>query len=44
MNIEVILKDMTRIYPSYSPEHRKGVIEFYANLFESGEIAGWKII
>jgi hypothetical protein len=44
MTIEVILKDMTKIYPSYDPEYRKGILEFYSNLFENGEIVGWKVI
>lgn len=44
MTIEVILKDMSTIYPSYDPEHRKAIIEFYSNLFENGEIVGWKVV
>lgn len=44
MNLEVILRDMTKIYPSYDPAHRKGVLAFYENLFNNGDIVGWKVI
>jgi len=44
MNIEVILNDMTKLYPSYAPEHREPVLEYYAKMFEQGLIAGWKVI
>jgi hypothetical protein len=43
MNIEVILLDGTKIFPSYDPEHRKGVIEFYSDQFDKGLIMGWAI-
>ena len=44
MNMEIILKDGTKLYPSYAPEHRKPVLEYYANLFEIGELISWKVI
>ena len=44
MNLEIILNDMTTIYPSYAPEHKAKVIEFYKDKFEKGLIAGWAII
>jgi hypothetical protein len=43
MNIEVILKDGSKIYPSYDPEHRKTVLAFYQDIFEKGEIIGWAV-
>jgi hypothetical protein len=44
MNLEIILNDMTKIYPSYDPEHKESVIAFYKARFEEGSIAGWAII
>jgi hypothetical protein len=44
MTVEVKFHDGSAIYPSYDPEHRKAILEFYANLFDKGEIASWKII
>ncbi len=44
MNLEIILKDGSTIYPSYAPEHRDSVKAFYMNLFDKGEIIGWAII
>jgi hypothetical protein len=44
MTIEVILKDMSTIYPSYDPEHRKEVIRYYSEQFELGNIVAWKIV
>ena len=44
MNLEIILNDMTKIYPSYDPQHKAQVIEFYKARFEEGSIAGWAII
>jgi hypothetical protein len=44
MNMEIILKDGSVIYPSYAPEHRQPVLEFYAKLFEQGELLSWKVI
>jgi hypothetical protein len=44
MNVEVTLVDGTKIYPSYSPEHRKSVIEFYSTQFDKGLIMGWAIV
>jgi hypothetical protein len=42
--MEITLKDMSKIYPSYSPEHRQPVLEYYAKMFELGLIAAWKVI
>lgn len=44
MTVEVMFKDGSAIYPSYDPEHRKSVLEFYTNLFDKGEIISWKVI
>lgn len=44
MTVEVILKDMTTIYPSFDPEHRKEVIRWYSEQFEAGRIVAWKIL
>lgn len=44
MNMEIILKDGSYIYPSYAPEHKASVIAFYKDLYEKGEITGWGII
>jgi hypothetical protein len=44
MNLEIILKDGTTIYPSYDPEHKVGVIAFYKDLFDRGLITGWGIV
>lgn len=44
MTVKVMFQDGSVIYPSYDPEHRKSIIEFYSNLFENGEIVGWAIV
>ena len=44
MTVEVILKDGKRIYPSFDPEHRNGVLEYYSELFERGEIIYWGVM
>jgi hypothetical protein len=44
MNLEIILKDGTSIYPSYDPQHKDAIIEFYKARFEEGTITGWAII
>jgi hypothetical protein len=44
MNMEITLLDGTNIYPSYDPEHRKGVLEFYADKFDKGLIMAWKVV
>lgn len=44
MTIKVVLRDGTVLYPAYDPEHRKGVIEFYADKFEKGLIREWGIV
>jgi hypothetical protein len=44
MTIEVMLLDGHKIYPSYDPEHRKAILEFYADKFDKGLIMGWKVI
>jgi hypothetical protein len=44
MNMEIILKDGTTIYPSYSPEHRFEVLKYYARMFEQGLLISWKVI
>jgi len=44
MTVEVMFHDGSAIYPSYDPEHRKTILEFYANLFDKGEIMSWKVI
>jgi hypothetical protein len=44
MNLEIILKDGTSIYPSYDPQHKAQVIEFYKEMFDKGQITGWAII
>lgn len=44
MNLEIILKDGTSIYPSYDPEHKVSVIAFYKEMFDKGQITGWAII
>ena len=44
MNMEIILKDGTSIYPSYDPEHKDTVIAFYKDLYAKGQITGWGIL
>lgn len=44
MNMEIILKDGTYIYPSYAPEHKAEVLKFYKSMYEKGQITGWAII
>lgn len=44
MNLEIILKDGSSIYPSYAPEHKDSVIAFYKDRYEKGLITGWAII
>jgi hypothetical protein len=44
MTVEVMFHDGSKIYPSYDPEHRKSILEFYAKLFDNGEILGWKVV
>jgi hypothetical protein len=44
MNLEIILKDGTSIYPSYDPQHKASVIAFYKDMFDKGLITGWGII
>lgn len=44
MNMEIILKDGTTIYPSYDPEHKDSVLKFYKDLYAKGLITGWGIL
>jgi hypothetical protein len=44
MNMEIILKDGTTIYPSYDPEHKDSVVKFYKDLYAKGLITGWGIL
>ena len=44
MNMEIILKDGSSIYPSFDLEHKAKVIAFYKDLYERGEITGWGIL
>jgi hypothetical protein len=44
MTVKVMFHDGSAIYPSYDPEHRKSILEFYANLFDKGEIMGWEVL
>jgi hypothetical protein len=44
MNIEVTLLDGSKLFPSYDPAHRKGVLAFYEDKFEKGLISGWKVL
>jgi hypothetical protein len=39
-----MLLDGHKIFPSYDPEHRKAILEFYADKFDKGLIMGWKVI
>jgi hypothetical protein len=43
MNVVVQALDGSKIYPSYSPEHKAHVSEFYATKVANGEIAGYII-
>jgi hypothetical protein len=38
MNVTVTNNDLSQITYGYSPEHYAGVVEFYSNLVQSGEI------
>lgn len=44
MNMEIILKDGTTIYPSYDPQHKDEVLKFYKSMYEKGQITGWGIL
>ena len=44
MTVAVTLHNGKTIYPSYDPEHRKGIIEFYSNQFDNGLIQAWRIV
>lgn len=43
MNVVVQALDGSKIYPSYSPDHKASVTEFYANKMANNEIAGYII-
>lgn len=44
MTIEVILKDGSSIFPSFDPEHKEAVVEFYKGLYAKGLITGWGLV
>jgi hypothetical protein len=44
MNMEIILKDGTYLYPSYDPAHKATIVKFYKDMYEKGLITGWGII
>ena len=41
MNVTVALNDGSQIYPSYDPEHKDTVIEFYNNAVANHLITGY---
>ncbi len=43
MNVVVQYADGSKIYPSYSPDHKDSVISFYADVLAKGQIAGYVI-
>ena len=44
MNMEIILKDGSKLYPSYAPDNRFEILKYYAQLFERGQLISWKVI
>jgi len=43
MNVVVQQLDNSKIYPSYSPEHKDSVVSFYSNLVATKKISGYVI-
>lgn len=43
MNVAVKLNDGLVIHPSYDPEHKVGILEFYKERFLKKEIAAYKV-
>jgi len=43
MQMEIILKDGSYIYPAFAPEHKDAVVSFYKDLYAKGLITGWGI-
>lgn len=44
MNVTVTLKDGSKIYPSYDPQHTLQAVGFYQDLYNQDEILGYKIV
>ena len=44
MTIKVLLKSGEFISPSFSPEHKAKVIEFYEMMMDRGEILSWELV
>jgi hypothetical protein len=42
MNVEVMLIDNSKIYPSYDPEHKAEVIGWYTKEYWAGRIQGFR--
>ena len=43
MNVEVTLNDGSKLFPSFDPEHKQEVLDFYRELAFSGKIRGFTI-
>ena len=44
MTIKVLLKTGEFISPSFPPEHKAKVIEFYEMMMDKGEILSWELV
>lgn len=43
MNIKVTLRDNSEISPSYDPEHKQSVLDFYWDMLQAKEILAFEI-
>ena len=43
MNVEVTLNDGSKLFPSFDPEHKQAVLDFYRGLVFDGKIRGYII-
>lgn len=44
MTIKVLLKSGEFISPSFPPEHKAKVIEYYEMMMDRGEILSWELV
>jgi len=44
MTIKVLLKSGETLSPSFDPEHKAKVIEFYQMMMDQGEILSWELV
>lgn len=44
MNMEIILNDGTKLFPSYDPSHKFEILKFYVELYRTKQIISFKEI